>query len=279
MKTYSQMTLSPNAPSSISGERAHIGRAKSLFTLLEPIAQYLPVEISIHVSDHDAGTWILGEDQRLATQDAIRDNRFLSEEELLPLEKRDGRVGVKGLVSACPEESPAWQRAVKGSDSDETANPINGEDQLEASKLIQQTPHSSMILDRDTISATTRNSFAYMAHTRSISSARPFFVRSSKCPSSLATQNSSQHPYKHSRIIPHQRQNQRPCHGNTSRSTSCSGEARQQVTVIPTRRKMGIGEEVIVLAYISWRNKSRGKVSSTFSKIGSGWRKHGPSRG
>lgn len=44
--------------------------------------------------------------------DAIRDGRYLTEEELKAYEKREGRLPVKGLVSACPPGSPGWQRGV-----------------------------------------------------------------------------------------------------------------------------------------------------------------------
>jgi hypothetical protein len=54
------------------------------------------------------GSWLLGEDQRQAAMQAIRAGRYLTEEELVILERRDGRGAVGGLVSACPEDSPAW---------------------------------------------------------------------------------------------------------------------------------------------------------------------------
>lgn len=89
-------------------------RGKLLFTLLSPLASSFPPlqdgsPITLHVSDHDLGSWIVGHDQILATQEAVRDGRYMSEEELKPFEKKEGRGPVKGLLSACPEDSRGWQ--------------------------------------------------------------------------------------------------------------------------------------------------------------------------
>ncbi|WRT67552.1 uncharacterized protein IL334_004524 [Kwoniella shivajii] len=107
-----QITLSPDGPSSIYGQRAHSARPRLLFQLLEPIAQYLSREVTFTISDHDLGSWILGDDQKQAASDAIREGRYLSEQDLKVLEKREGRQPVKGLVSACPEGSPGWEIGV-----------------------------------------------------------------------------------------------------------------------------------------------------------------------
>ena len=107
--SFSNITLSPHSPSSIAGERGAESRPKSLFSLLEPIAQFLPADVIIYGSDHDMGSWLLGDDQRQAARQAIRAGRYLTEEELVILERRNGRGAVGGLVSACPEDSPAWQ--------------------------------------------------------------------------------------------------------------------------------------------------------------------------
>jgi len=109
MNPFSNITLSPHSPSSIAGERGAESRPKSLFSLLEPIAQFLPADVIIYGSDHDMGSWLLGDDQRQAAMQAIRAGRYLTEEELVVLERRNGRGAVGGLVSACPEDSPAWQ--------------------------------------------------------------------------------------------------------------------------------------------------------------------------
>ncbi|XAO24787.1 hypothetical protein I312_103593 [Cryptococcus bacillisporus CA1280] len=116
----SQITLSPTGPSSLDGERAHSARARLLFQLIEPIAQFLPGDITLSLSDHDLGSWLLGDDQKQAALDAIRDGRYLTEEELKVYEKREGRLPVKGLVSACPPGSPGWQRGVAKRDGLET---------------------------------------------------------------------------------------------------------------------------------------------------------------
>lgn len=64
------------------------------------------------MSDHDLGSWILAEDQRAAIRQALKEGRYLSEEELKPFEQRVGRVEVKGQSSACREDSPAWKRSL-----------------------------------------------------------------------------------------------------------------------------------------------------------------------
>ncbi|AAW43180.1 hypothetical protein CNBD0460 [Cryptococcus deneoformans B-3501A] len=108
----SQITLSPIRQSSLYGERAHSLRARLLFQLIEPIAQFLPGDITFSLSDHDLGSWLLGDDQKQAALDAIRNGRYLTEEELEVYEKREGRQAVKGLASACPPGSPGWQHGV-----------------------------------------------------------------------------------------------------------------------------------------------------------------------
>ncbi|WVN88726.1 uncharacterized protein L203_103939 [Cryptococcus depauperatus CBS 7841] len=108
----SQITLSPTGASTLYGERAHSARPRLLFQLLEPIAQLLPAEISFSLSDHDLGSWLLGDDQKQAALIAIKEGRFLTEEELKGYEKREGRMPVKGLVSVCPPGSPGWQHGV-----------------------------------------------------------------------------------------------------------------------------------------------------------------------
>jgi hypothetical protein len=108
----SQIYLSPTSASSLTGERNSSARAKLLFRLVEPIAQYLPTDLSMYVSDHDLGSWILGEDQRLAAELAVAEHRYLSEADLKPFEKKEGRNKVKGLLNACPEDSPGWAQGL-----------------------------------------------------------------------------------------------------------------------------------------------------------------------
>ncbi|KAK4687168.1 hypothetical protein P7C73_g2946, partial [Tremellales sp. Uapishka_1] len=107
-----QINLSPTSASSISGERAMSARGKLLYSLLEPIAQYLPSDMTMHISDHDLGSWLLGDDQHEALLSAVREKRFMTEDDLKPYEKKEGRSDVKGTVSACPKDSPAWQMAL-----------------------------------------------------------------------------------------------------------------------------------------------------------------------
>lgn len=92
------------------GPRAEAIRPGILFGFLEAIAQYLPCNITMTMSDHDAGTGVLGEDQRLSAFRAISEGRYLTPEELIGFEKGEGRRPVKGLVSACPEDSLGWDR-------------------------------------------------------------------------------------------------------------------------------------------------------------------------
>ncbi|WVR06184.1 hypothetical protein IAU60_003214 [Kwoniella sp. DSM 27419] len=106
------ITLSPDGESKLFGDRAHFARPRLLFRLMQPLAQYLPSEVTFSLSDHDLGSWLLGDDQKQAALTAISEGRYLSEEDLKPLEKKEGRRPVKGLVSACPEGSPGWNRGV-----------------------------------------------------------------------------------------------------------------------------------------------------------------------
>jgi len=70
---------------------------------------------------------LLGEDQRLVTQMAVQEGRFLDEAELAAFEKRAGRVKANGLVSACPEDSPAWEQAMSKMEGIELVQPDAGE--------------------------------------------------------------------------------------------------------------------------------------------------------
>jgi hypothetical protein len=108
MLNSSKISLSPHGPSTISGDRGNTSRPLSLFHLLEPIAQFLPADVRFHGSDHDMGSWLLGDDQRQAALQAIKDGRYLGQDELALFERRSGRGADEGLVSACPEDSPAW---------------------------------------------------------------------------------------------------------------------------------------------------------------------------
>jgi hypothetical protein len=125
--SFSNITLSPHSPSTIAGERGAESRPKSLFSLLEPIAQFLPADVVIYGSDHDMGSWLLGDDQRQAAKQAISAGRYLTEDELVLLERRNGRGAVGGLVSACPEDSPAWQMRLAEKDGEQWDFETTGE--------------------------------------------------------------------------------------------------------------------------------------------------------
>jgi hypothetical protein len=85
-----------------------------LNSLINPLASLLPAPVTIHVSDHDLGSWILADDQRNLISTAFLEGRYLSEEELKPYEKRfDRGLQVEGLVSACPQGSAAWFAALR----------------------------------------------------------------------------------------------------------------------------------------------------------------------
>jgi len=112
-RTVSHITLNQTSHS-LAGDRASSARARLLYSLLNPISPLLPTNITIHVSDHDLGSWLLADDQRKVIDSALSRNRYLSEEDLKPFEKRVGRgLEVGGLVSACPEWSQAWIASLK----------------------------------------------------------------------------------------------------------------------------------------------------------------------
>ncbi|KAK8858385.1 hypothetical protein IAR55_002612 [Kwoniella newhampshirensis] len=133
---HSQITLSPEGESSLYGERAISARPKLLFSLLRPIAQLLPADITFSMSDHDLGSWILGDDQKQAALSAVKEGRYLSEADLKPFEKKEGRQPVKGLVSACPEGTPGWNRGVAKRDGLPLDQPSPGESLSFAAELM-----------------------------------------------------------------------------------------------------------------------------------------------
>lgn len=132
---HSHISVGPDGQSSLTGERSNHPRAKQLFNLVLPLQHMLPSHVDIHVSDHDLGSWILGDDQRdlalTRIQTAMREDltglnsvKFLTPNELKRLEnrKRNGHPGwfvsgaefrgdIRRLTvtaqSACPETSPA----------------------------------------------------------------------------------------------------------------------------------------------------------------------------
>jgi hypothetical protein len=54
----------------------------------------------------------LGDDQRQAAFDAIRDKRYLTEGELRGYEDGIGKGVVKGTVAACPAGSLSWNQTL-----------------------------------------------------------------------------------------------------------------------------------------------------------------------
>ncbi len=94
------INLGPTSPLTITGARSTATRAKQLSGLVSTIAHLLPEQIEMHVSDHDLGSWILGDDQREMAMSRIRTGlkedgtglnsiRHLSANELKRLENRN----------------------------------------------------------------------------------------------------------------------------------------------------------------------------------------------
>lgn len=139
----SHITLSPTGESRLYGDRAHSARPRLFFSLIQPLAPLLPREVTIHGSDHDLGSWLLGDDVKQgklkiatpsspqltnsAALQAIREGRYLSTEELKDLEKKDRGLEVKGTVSACPKGSAAWNRALVLQRGGQVADTQHGE--------------------------------------------------------------------------------------------------------------------------------------------------------
>jgi hypothetical protein len=54
---------------------------------------------------------LLGDDQRQAALEAIKDGKYLTDEELKGYEKKN-RGAVKGIASACPVGSLTWNQSL-----------------------------------------------------------------------------------------------------------------------------------------------------------------------
>jgi hypothetical protein len=102
----SHINVGPTVEPSLSGQRSNAPRAKQLFNLVLPLAHLLPRDIAIHASDHDLGSWILGDDQRelalsrintakKSNGTGLNQVKFLSPNDLKRLEnrKRNGHPG------------------------------------------------------------------------------------------------------------------------------------------------------------------------------------------
>lgn len=83
--------------------------------------------MTIHMSEHDLGSWLLADDQRQFINEALEEGRYLTEEDLKPFEKTIGRVEVKGVASACPTDSPAWKRSLARQRGEEWTDEFAGE--------------------------------------------------------------------------------------------------------------------------------------------------------
>ncbi len=117
-RSHSHISVGPDGESALTGQRSTHPRAKQLFNLILTLQGLLPSHVDIHVSDHDLGSWILGDDQRdlamTRIQTAMREDltglnnvKFLTQPELTRLEnrKRNGHPGWFVSRGGC-EESP-----------------------------------------------------------------------------------------------------------------------------------------------------------------------------
>ncbi|KAJ9107286.1 hypothetical protein QFC21_000733 [Naganishia friedmannii] len=122
--TYS-ISVGPTIVPKIGGPRASATRAKQFLSLVSPLSDLLPTDITMVASDHDLGSWILGADQRslaigrvhTALDEAreegktggLNNVRYLGGSELKHLENQN-RNGITGWFSACDENSAARGR-------------------------------------------------------------------------------------------------------------------------------------------------------------------------
>lgn len=76
--------------------------------LIDGMKHYLPQDFQVDFtgSDHDLGSWVLGDDQRTRALELARAGKHFSPEELKELENLR-RTPVEGWFSACSMESPA----------------------------------------------------------------------------------------------------------------------------------------------------------------------------
>lgn len=89
----SEVHVSKEGESSLTGNRASSARGKLLFSLISSLGPLLPCDLTIHISDHDLGSWLLGDDQRELLLDAARNGRYVDPEtELKPLENKQRDV-------------------------------------------------------------------------------------------------------------------------------------------------------------------------------------------
>lgn len=58
------VNVGPTTEPTLTGQRSTAVRAQQFLKMVTPLGPILPRDIPIHVSDHDLGSWILGQDQR-----------------------------------------------------------------------------------------------------------------------------------------------------------------------------------------------------------------------
>jgi hypothetical protein len=111
----SEIHLNPSGSARVTGKMAHSARAKLVLDLLSPLAHLVPTAVTLHFSDHDLGSWLVGDDLRELALRAVKENRYLSREELRRYERKEkGWVKAKGIAAACPSDSVGYKRNVDG---------------------------------------------------------------------------------------------------------------------------------------------------------------------
>ena len=198
------------------------------------------------------GSWLLGEDQRLAAMEAIRQGRYLTNAELKAYEKKVGRVEVAGLVSTCPEDSLAWTMAKSEKDGLTPVLDSLGELLSHIIVLIVMQRHPSYTSPRlATISVIRRNSSSCMVLSQSMGPVIRCSAPSFNSLSLLGIPNSSLRLYNPTITLPPMRLGGIRWSGRRRRRTSFFGVDHLPVTVMQKVRTE-IGGEVTDLDCISW---------------------------
>lgn len=91
-----------------SGPRADASRPQSLKDMIDGFRHRLPADFEVEItgSDHDLGSWVLGEDQRERALELVSEGKYFEDDELARLQDMK-RTPVKGWFSACSLDSPA----------------------------------------------------------------------------------------------------------------------------------------------------------------------------
>jgi hypothetical protein len=76
---------------SITGDRATASRPKSLLGMIEGFRHFLPEDFSLDItgSDHDLGSWVLGQDQRDKAVELVKQGRCAYDYDYLRFGKGD----------------------------------------------------------------------------------------------------------------------------------------------------------------------------------------------